>query len=108
MDNIDHYLPNNRNEESVARIGAFAKRRNPLPDDPPENDDMAVVIANSAPLHDRQQETIESAESPIDQHHRLEWAATLRLYRNTKLLLSSLAEVVPRGMLTLVSLIFLG
>lgn len=103
MDNNDEYPPNVSGKDSVSRIGAFAKRRNPLPDDPPENDFMTAVATISAPLHVEQQITIDMAESPTDLHQRLEWEATLRSYRNTKLLLSSLEQVIPRGALMLVS-----
>ena len=87
----------------AARIGAFAKRRNPLPDDPPENDTAAVDTANTIPIHTLHQTSSYVTESPIDRHQRLEWAASLRSYHNTKLLLSTLVEVTHRGTLTLVS-----
>jgi hypothetical protein len=103
MNDNDHCAPIPGGKNAVARIGAFAKRRNPLPSDPPENDVVVDDAANSTPLHVGPQKSIDLAESPIDQHQRLEWAATLRSYRNTKLLLSSLVEVIPRGTLTLVS-----
>lgn len=90
-------------KESVTQIGAFARRRNPLPDDPPDNDTAAAESTNSVPLHIEQQTSSDAAESPIDLHQRLEWEAILRSYRNTKLLLSSLVEVTPRRTLTLVS-----
>lgn len=101
MDNNNDYTSNNDGEKPTARIGAFTKRRNPLPDDPPEND--IAVASSSTALHDIQQKSSETAEPPIDQHQQFEWAATLRSYRNTKLLLATLVDVTPRGTLTLVS-----
>jgi hypothetical protein len=103
MDSNGQNAPSKGGEEAVVRVGAFAKRRNPLPDDPPENDDVTVGNSISQSLHVRQQQTIDLAESPLEHHQRLEWAATLRSYRNTKILLSNLVEIVPKGKLTLVS-----
>jgi hypothetical protein len=103
MNSNGNIKPSTRGEKSAARAGAFAKRRNPLPDDSPENDNVTVVTTVSAPLHVQQQNTIDLAESSIDHHQRLEWDASLRSYRNTKLLFSNLVDVVPKGRLTLVS-----
>ena len=103
MDNSNDYTSNTDGEKPTERIGAFTKRRNPLPDDPPENDIATVAAPSSTALHDGQQKSSETTEPPIDQHQRYEWAATLRSYRNTKLLLSTLVDVTPRGTLTLVS-----
>jgi hypothetical protein len=103
MEDSREYASKADEGKPAARIGAFVQRRNPLPDDPPENDIATAAAHRSKPLHDVLQKSNEASESPIDQHQRLEWAAALRSYRNTKLLLSSLVEVTPRGTLTLVS-----
>ena len=102
MDSNDNEAPNTCGKECVARVGAFARRRNPLPDEPPDNDNVAFATAASVPLHVQQQNASDNEESPINHHQLLEQAATLRSYKNTKILLTSLVEVVPRGTLTLV------
>jgi hypothetical protein len=100
MDRNYEYASNTVGKEAATRLGTFAKRRNPMPEDPPENDSVAKTSAT--PLHVDQPSSSDEVESQIDQHRQLEWAATLRSYRNTKLLLNTLNEVTPRGTLTLV------
>jgi hypothetical protein len=99
-------------ESSTVRSGAFTKRRNPLPEDPAENDfvvreatpstagDSDSYGKSNSPLHlELSDETI---DSPFMYHRRMEFEAALLSQRNKELLLSKLVEVAPRGRLSLV------
>jgi hypothetical protein len=108
-DNHEQYRSAIGAEDSNIRIGAFAKRRNPIIDtnDTPENDVVSTMILAQKPLHVNQDDCNDdndktTAETLIALHARLEYAAALRSHKNTRLLISSLIEVSPRGNLTLV------
>lgn len=99
-------------EESTARSGTFTKRRNPLPEDPAENDfvvreatpstagDSDSYGKSNSPLHLELSDEI--VDTPFMYHRRMEFEAAMLSQRNKELLLSKLVEVAPRGRLSLV------
>lgn len=99
-------------EISSVRSGAFAKRRNPLPEDPAENDvvvreatpstagDSDSYAKSNSPLH--LEPCDDASDTPFMYHRRMEFEAALLSQRNKELLLSKLVEVAPRGRLSLV------
>jgi hypothetical protein len=99
-------------EGSTARSGAFTKRRNPLTEDPAENDFVVREATSStagdcdsngksnSPLHLELSDEI--IDTPSMYHRRMEFEAAMISQRNKELLLCKLVEVAPRGRLSLV------
>jgi hypothetical protein len=104
MNDYDEHGRDASHKEPVSQTGAFARRRNYPPVDHPEHDINGFKTEHPTSKDQESDDTRESAlESIVERHNRLEWEASAQSYRTTKMLLSSLVRISPRGTLALVS-----
>ena len=112
MNNIGRTIVDDTSEltqnNSVGRMGAFSKRRNPIPDETQENDAVmhsdetpstvdSDSLKSASPLH-----TQTDSSAILSYHERMEIDAARQFSQNRQLLLPKLVEISPRGRLTLV------